>query len=117
MFGGEQALWNRLTQAKQSSTLCHSGAAQGVELETEAHRGGPQPVSVGRNQVCKPESRSIAENMEYFENIQLIIIDIHTLENALKDLIFWFLLKTLEEVVSDGLIFQPDRKQLESCNH
>jgi hypothetical protein len=55
--------------------------------------------------------------MEYFENIQLIIIDIHTLENALQDLIFLVPFENLGRYGSDGLIFQPDSKQLESCSH
>lgn len=83
-----------------------------------AGNGGPpqlQLVPVGRNKVCKPARHSFAESMGYFENIQFIAIDIH--EKALKDLSFWFLLKKLGRCGSDGLIFQPDSKQLESCSH
>lgn len=57
---------------------------------------GPQQlqlVSVGRNTVCKVGSHSLTGSMQYFENIQLVIIDIHTLGNALKEPGFWLFLK------------------------
>lgn len=61
--------------------------------------GQLQLVSVGRNTVCKAGSHSLAGSVQYFENIQLVIIDIHILGNALKEPGFWLLLKTSEDVV------------------
>lgn len=42
-------------------------------------------ASLCMNTVCKAGSHSLAGSVQYFENIQLVIIDIHTLGNALKE--------------------------------